>query len=147
MRYIRITVLVIHIAALIAGAVLCLWGLTITVRQYGGIDNWINTIERGGISFSLLFVTAVYMIILLKKGFSFLALPLYGTSFVTLGFTLLYWIRGFAKGFAPQGYVSQYVHGILFITLAVAVTLAFAVVAYRSASKNGITSESSGFHR
>jgi len=93
---------VIYTLALITGVGLAIWGLESTIRLYG-IEDSANTIDRGGTSLALLILTAVFIVIHIKKGYSYLALPIYCFSYAVLCLTLRMWLRSAAKGFAPSG--------------------------------------------
>jgi hypothetical protein len=124
-----------YLLALAGGGLLAVWEFSRTVNLYKA-EPMANTIERGGSSLSALLVTAAFTVILSKKGFRLLALPLYGVSYVLVGITMAYWLRLSAKGFAPDAPNELFTDYIVMASF-IAVALGISVGCMRIAGHTG----------
>ncbi len=90
----------LHLAGLLAGAGLCIWGMVVTLTLVDE-EAFHLSLERGVCSIALLAITAAYFWLFVRSRSTTLALPLYLFSFVLCGGTLKVSINGLAKGFPP----------------------------------------------
>jgi hypothetical protein len=133
---------ILYVILLAMGAGLCVWGLIVTINEYGVEPVW-QTVRRGGASIVTLVVTAAFAVAMVKRGFRPVAPPLFVVSFCAVAGSLEFALHGYMKNWAPATAVEATHNNQLALAIVVG-TLLFATFAVWFSSSRQPRSKSSG---